>query len=169
MLSTQDMGGVKVTEEQLREMQAGDYILHARGGKLEKVAVEKTRLPVDPEGHAHCLNLAQGPNGTIYASQCTIISKSTDGGRSWKHSHHRDPKTRPFRFGADGRMLRFGQGEGEVLPELWASAAVKMSRKVSRLPHMAHCAFGHGRFTTALLTDAPQEPKSGIAVSWRKL
>ncbi len=121
MLSTQDMGGVKVSEEQLRERQVGDYVLHARGGELHKVAVEKTRLPVDPAGHVQCLNLAQAPNGTIYAAQCTILSKSTDGGRSWEHFHHRDPKTRPFQFDAEGRMLRCGQGEGEVLPEVWAS------------------------------------------------
>ena len=30
MLSTENMGGVVVTPGQLREMQAGDYILHAR-------------------------------------------------------------------------------------------------------------------------------------------
>ncbi len=69
MLSTQNLGGVKVTEEQLREMQVGDYILHARGGELQKVQVEKTWLPVDPEGHVQCQSLAQGPDGTIYAAQ----------------------------------------------------------------------------------------------------
>ena len=30
MLSTENMGGVVVTPNQLTEMQAGDYILHAR-------------------------------------------------------------------------------------------------------------------------------------------
>ena len=74
MLSTQDLGGVQVKEEQLREMQAGDYILHARGGKLEKGEVEKIRFPVDPQGHTQCLSLAQAPGGTIYAAQHTIIS-----------------------------------------------------------------------------------------------
>ena len=69
MLSTQDLGGVRVTEEQLREMQAGDYVLHARDGGLEKVEVQKTRLPVDPLSHAHCMCLARAPSGTIYAAQ----------------------------------------------------------------------------------------------------
>ena len=31
MLSTENMGGVVVTPSELSEMQAGDYILHARG------------------------------------------------------------------------------------------------------------------------------------------
>ena len=107
MLSTQDLGGVKVTDGQFREMQAGDYILHARGRKLEKVDVEKIRFPVDPEGHVQCVSLAQAPGGTIYTAQRTIVSKSTDGGRTWEHFHHRDPS--PYgawriRFDAEGKV-----------------------------------------------------------------
>ena len=124
MLSTQDLGGVKVTEDQLREMQAGDYILHARGGKLQKVEVEKIRFPVDPEGHTQCLSLAQAPNGAIYAAQRTIVSKSTDGGRTWEHFHHRDPSPYGWwriRFAADGTMLNLGQPEEGAVPLVWAS------------------------------------------------
>ncbi|MDP6438558.1 MAG: sialidase family protein [Candidatus Brocadiia bacterium] len=124
MLSTQDMGAVKVTEDQLREMQVGDYILHARGGKLEKVAVEKTRLPVDPEGHVQCQSLAQAPNGTICAAQRTIISQSTDGGRTWQHAHHKDPgrfSCWRIRFDAESTVLNCCHLAGEDLPAVLAS------------------------------------------------
>ncbi len=121
MLSTQALGGVEVTQEQLSEMQAGDYVLHARGGKLRKVAVVKTRLPVDPLSHAHCLGLVQAPNGTIYAGQRTILSKSTDGGRTWEHFHNRDPKKPVFWFDAEGRMQSYGWPEGEKFPAIWTS------------------------------------------------
>ena len=59
MLSTHNMGGVSIQPDALRAMQANDYILHARDQKLEKVAVEKIRLPRDPEGHTQRLCLAQ--------------------------------------------------------------------------------------------------------------
>ena len=50
MLSTHNMGGVSIQPDELRAMQANDYILHARDEKLEKVPVEKIRLPRDPAG-----------------------------------------------------------------------------------------------------------------------
>ena len=49
MLSTENMGGIVVTPSQLSEMQAGDYILHARDSVLNKVPVEKTRMSLDPQ------------------------------------------------------------------------------------------------------------------------
>ena len=85
MLSTENMGGVVVTPDQLSEMQAGDYILHARDGVLNKVEVEKIRMPLDPQAHYQGLNLVLAPDNTIYAVQQTIISKSADGGRTWEH------------------------------------------------------------------------------------
>ena len=74
MLSTHNMGGVTIQPEELRAMQANDYILHARDKKLEKVAVEKIRLPRDPEGHTQRLS-TQAPNGTIYAAQHTLLHR----------------------------------------------------------------------------------------------
>ena len=101
MLSTENMGDVIVTPNQLSEMQAGDYILHARDGVLNEVPVEKIRMPLDPQGHYQGLNFVQTPDGTIYAVQYTIISKSTDGGRSWEHLN-RDPAA----FGFNGWLLQ---------------------------------------------------------------
>ena len=101
MLSTENMGGVVVTPNQLSDMQADDYILHARDGVLNKVEVEKTRMPLDPQGHYQGLNLVLAPNGTIYAAQHTIISKSTDGGKTWEHLN-RDPSA----FGFNGWLLQ---------------------------------------------------------------
>ena len=50
MLSTHNMGGVSIQPDALRAMQANDYILHAHDNRLEKVPVEKIRLPRDPQG-----------------------------------------------------------------------------------------------------------------------
>ena len=83
--STLGMGGVEVGPEQLRDMQSGDYILHAKDGKLEKVAVEKTPLPLDPCGHVQRLSLFTAPDGVIHAAQCSILSRSRDGGKTWSH------------------------------------------------------------------------------------
>ena len=125
MLSTENMGGVVVTPSQLGEMQAGDYILHARDSVLNKVEVEKTRMPLDPQGHYQGLSLVLAPDGTLYAVQHTIISKSTDGGKSWEHLS-RDPSA----FGFNGWLLqsnRHGQlinvsQQGEEQPTtVWLS------------------------------------------------
>jgi hypothetical protein len=125
MLSTQNMGGVEVTAKQLKEMQADDYILHARNGKLQKVPVEKIRLPLDAQGHVQRLGLILTPNGTIYASQYTLISKSTDAGKTWEHLQ-RDPS--PFggwllQVDEDGRrLLNLSQSRASgKSPTIWAS------------------------------------------------
>ena len=120
MLSTQDMGGVTASDEQLKEMQAGDYILHAVDRELRKVRVEKTRLPLDPQGHVQRLCLTQAPDGTLYAAQHTIISRSTDGGRTWEHMQ-RDPEpfgTWRLQFAEDGTMLNVAATES---PAVWAT------------------------------------------------
>jgi len=122
MLSTHNKGGVAVKPSELAAMQAGDYILHARDGELQKVAVEKIRFPRDPQGHPQRLNMVQAPNGTIYAAQHTLIHKSTDGGRTWEHLH-RDPA----RFGGwrllfddEGTMLNICQSGADAFA-VWAS------------------------------------------------
>ena len=62
-------------EEELAAMQKlqtvsflPDYILHARGGKLTKVPVEKSRLPHDPYGHIQIVDTALGPDGAVYVN-----------------------------------------------------------------------------------------------------
>lgn len=84
-LQTDRLGDIDVSPDDLETMQAGDYVLHARGGELVRHPVDKTRLPMDPEGHVQRLGLVQSPNGTIYATQRTWFHKSTDGGANWTH------------------------------------------------------------------------------------
>lgn len=121
-LSTHDLGGVAVGQEELRAMQGGEFILHARGGQVEKVPVEKVRLPRDPKGHVQTLGLALTENGTIYASQASIVSKSTDGGKTWKH-HEGDSSKLPFlQIDDEGRFLKIRQEKPSEQPALWASA-----------------------------------------------
>ena len=83
-LDTGLLGGVDtVTRTDLRAMQRAPYMLHARGGELSQVPVEKSRLPRDPEGHNQALSLSLASDGTVYVCQPTTVSKSTDGGRTW--------------------------------------------------------------------------------------
>ena len=65
-------------------MQRDKFIYHARDGKLSKVAAEKALLPHDPKGHPQCIHLAQSRDGTLYVQQETLMSRSTDGGRTWE-------------------------------------------------------------------------------------
>ena len=83
--STVAMGSVQVTSEQLRAMQQEDYILHAKNGRLRKVPVQKIELPRDPCGHVQRLALFVGPDQTLYAAQCSVLSRSKDGGKTWTH------------------------------------------------------------------------------------
>ena len=85
-MDTELLGGMTtLMPEGLAEMQQGQYILHARGGKLTKVAVEKSLLPHDPKGHVQAISMsmALGPDGTVYVKQQTLICESKDGGRTW--------------------------------------------------------------------------------------
>ena len=123
MLSTQNMGGVTVQPSDLRAMQASEYILHARDGELQEVSVEKTRLPLDPQGHTQRLCLVQAPDGTIYAAQHTLLHKSTDGGRTWEHLQ-RDPDVCGgwrMQFDDDGAMLNVEHADRGAPPTVWAS------------------------------------------------
>ena len=84
LMRTYNMGGVpEPSREELAAMQNGPYILHARGGKLTRVPAEKTLLPHDPEGHPQAIHATMAPDGTVYFSQRTVLSKTTDGGRTW--------------------------------------------------------------------------------------
>jgi len=83
--STIAMGDVKVTPKQLKDMQQGDYILHVKGGRLRQVPVQKIPLPRDPCGHVQRLALFVAPDRTIYAAQCSVLSRSKDAGRTWTH------------------------------------------------------------------------------------
>ena len=125
MLSTENMGGVAVTPDQLSAMQASDYILHARDGVLNKVEVEKIRMPLDPQAHYQGLNFALAPDNTIYAVQHTIISKSIDGGRTWEHLN-RDPSAFGFsgwllQANSRGQLINVSQNGEEQPTTVWVS------------------------------------------------
>ena len=84
------LGGVEVSPEDLVAMQQDDYVLHGCGGELTRVPVEKIQMPLDPEGHVQRLCLVATADGTVYAAQHTLFSRSTDGGATWEHLE-RDP------------------------------------------------------------------------------
>ncbi len=68
--------GGGITADELRAMQAADYVLLERGGELERVPVRKTRLPLDPVGHVQRLNFTAAPDGTLYAAQHSLWHRS---------------------------------------------------------------------------------------------
>lgn len=129
-LPTDRLGGVEVSASDLKAMQDGDYILHACGGKLEKIPVEKIRLPLDPQGHPQRLNMALAPDGTLLASQQTLFHISHDGGKTWEH-FERDPARFGFggliphgwrlQFDQDGTLLNFSNSKTAGSPAVWAS------------------------------------------------
>ena len=85
-VKTEHMGGVPIpSTDVLKAMHRGQYILHARGGKLTEVPVEKVLLPhsnnTSPQGIQGGVDL--GLDGTIYVRQPEVLCKSTDGGRTW--------------------------------------------------------------------------------------
>ena len=89
-LQTATMGGVAVpSDDELRKMHAGQYVLRACRGAMSRVPVEKVKLPgqLGEEGGA----TAKSHDGTVYVGRQTIMCKSTDGGRSWT-SHERAPE-----------------------------------------------------------------------------
>ena len=87
-LQTDELGGVPhPSVEQLVAMHKGEHVLRARNGKLTRVPAEKTVLPFDPEFHPQGGIVYHATDELIYARQATLMSKSTDGGRtrtSWK-------------------------------------------------------------------------------------
>jgi hypothetical protein len=118
---SEERGGVRVTSDQVRAMQAGDYILHARRGQLRQISVHKTRLPLDPQGHVQRLGLVQAPNGTLYAAQHSLLHKSTSSGASWTHLRRTPPAgSWRLQFAADGSMIHVAVDDGGR-PAVWSS------------------------------------------------
>ncbi len=86
--STVALGGILPTVEALREMQAGDYVLRSHDSKISATPAEKTALPLDPCGHVQRLSFFKGLDGTLYAAQCSVLSRSSDGGKTWNHTSY---------------------------------------------------------------------------------
>ena len=83
-LRTSRLGGVDVPSvDVLKQMHDDQYILHAAGGKLTRVPVEKTLLPHSDDMSPQGTHVDVGPDGTVYVKQSQVLCKSTDGGRTW--------------------------------------------------------------------------------------
>ena len=83
-LPTSRLGGVDVpSAEVLKQMHDSQYILHAAGGKLSHVPVEKTLLPHSDDMSPQGTHVDVGPDSTVYVKQSQVLCKSTDGGRTW--------------------------------------------------------------------------------------
>jgi len=118
MLDTGVMGGVEPpSAEDLAAMHKGQYIFHARGGKLTKVPAQKSLLPHDPMGHVQILEIAMAPDGTVYVNQNSIMCKSTDAGRTWTSYARQDspqkggkpiPDTKVFHYNKSFDILSDG-------------------------------------------------------------
>ena len=149
LLPTYGLGGVpEPSKEELAAMQKGPYLLHARGGKLSKVPAEKTLLPRDPVGNDQGIHAAMGPDGTVYFSHGTTLSKSTDGGRSWS-SHELTLQASPncsFRVLQDGTFVgtRAAGKDDPAAVVIWASGDEGRTwDKLSEVDNPAHCPVRH--------------------------
>ena len=83
-LCTNRLGGVDVpSAEVLKRMHDSQYILHAAGGNLTHVPVEKTLLPHSDDMSPQGTHVDVGPDGAAYVKQSQVLCKSTDEGRTW--------------------------------------------------------------------------------------
>ena len=83
-VQTDRLGGVDVpSDEVLKKMHEGQYILRASQGKLTQVPVEKALLPHSDDMNPQGTQVDIGPDGVVYVRQSEILCKSTDGGRTW--------------------------------------------------------------------------------------
>ena len=105
---TYNMGNViEPSRDELALMQRSPYILHAKNGILTKIPAQKTLLPHDPKGGVQQIHATISPNKTIYFSHGSIISKSTDNGKTWS-THESGLKVSPntsFQVMEDGSFV----------------------------------------------------------------
>ena len=114
---TDRLGGVDVpSEEVLEGMHAGECILHAAGGQLTEVPVEKTLLPHSNEMSPQAVQVDRGPGDLVYVRQTEILCKSTNGGHTWTSrsldSTEGDPGFH-WRVLADGTFISVNCSTGE--------------------------------------------------------
>lgn len=117
---TDRLGGAEFpTNEELLAMHQGDYVLRARDGKLTKVSVQKSRLPFDPKFHAQGGLIFRARDELIYVKQQTLLSKSTDGGRTWtsRSIEPREGISDDWQVLADGTFVRVSATYGEGAAE----------------------------------------------------
>lgn len=105
-LHTNRLGGVDIpSAEVLKQMHDSQYILHAAGGKLTRVPVEKTLLPHSDDMSPQGTHVDVGPDGAVYVKQSQVLCKSTDEGRTWTSRSLLDMENMP---GGHWRVLRDG-------------------------------------------------------------
>ncbi len=144
--STEWLGDVTLTPQQLKAMQAGPYILHARAGKLNRVPAEKTLLPHDPQGHVQMVEVALAPDKTIYVNQNTLMCRSSDGGRSWDLCPRQEKMGGSFQILGDGTFIAArNAGEKDQSKILvWRSADQGRTwKQISEIENPAKCAVRH--------------------------
>jgi len=143
MMNTGILGGVTtLTGEELQAMQKGQYILHARRGKLTKVSAEKSLLPDSPPSDMVEIRTALAPDGAIYFNGNTSICKSTDEGRTWT-SYERgcgpdgESISGSFQILSDGTfvcVLKASGGKRSDPVPIWASSDEGRTwQKISRV------------------------------------
>ena len=105
-LRTNRLGGVDIpSAEALKTMHDSQYILHATGGKLIRVPVEKRLLPHSNDMSPQGTHVDVGPDGAVYVKQSQVLCKSTDEGRTWTSRFLTDIDDIP---GGHWRVLRDG-------------------------------------------------------------
>ena len=137
-LKTTVLGGVEPSAEELAAMQKGNYLLHARNAKLTKVQAEKSRLPLDPKGHAQVTYTAQSPKdkNTIYVNQGSIICKTTDGGKTWT-SYPRtfgEHGTGHFKILSDGTFISVWSQQKGPAEVMVSSDEGRTWKKITEIP-----------------------------------
>ena len=105
-LETDTLGGIShPSVDEWLQMQEGSYVLRARDGRIARVPVEKSRLPHDPEFHPQGGQVYMVSDDRIYVKQVTLLSKSTDGGRTWT-THSIDEADSHWHVLVDGTFIR---------------------------------------------------------------
>ena len=140
-LQTGCLGGVKnVTGDDLQAMQDGNYILHARDRLLTKVPVEKSQLPFDPFFHPQGGEIFRASDQLIYVKQATILSKSTDGGRTWTswNIEKREEIDDKWQVLSDGTFIRVsmtvGEGAKDPAKVYWSRDEGRTWEQVTEIP-----------------------------------
>ena len=144
--------------DELAAMQKGPYILHARGGKLSRVSAEKTLLPRDPKGAPQGMRAAMAADGTVYFTQQTLQSKSTDGGRTWSTRELTPDASlnRSFQVLKDGTFVAVQGGfeEDQALVVVQTSSdGGETWEKVSEVDNPAACPVRYASFICRLPDD----------------
>ena len=84
-VQTDRLGGVAIpAATELKKMHLRQYVLHARGGTLSRVPVQRVLLPRDGSANPQSIQLFKTRSGTVYANLASLICKSTDGGLTWQ-------------------------------------------------------------------------------------